>query len=424
MKTVIMAGGKGTRISSVASDIPKPMIKIEGKPVLEHALEMCIRDSVYSQIITILFCDFIMFIIILLISNQLYNILPMIVMFIEQVLMAILWAYFVHQWYFRTFPPKTTAIIYQQCNKVGNLIHDYGLSKRYDVKRVINVSECIQDLAALSGIQVVFLDEIQEPARNKILKYCVSKGINVYVMPFTEDVIMCGAASFPMFHSAMFRVGRYKPSVEYLIVKRVMDILLSVIGIVLTSPIMLGTAIAIKFTDGGPIFYKQTRLTKDAKVFSILKFRSMRVDAEKDGIARLSTGDKDNRVTKVGRIIRKCRIDELPQLFNILQGTLTLCGPRPERPEIAEQYCKENPDFALRLQVKAGLTGYAQVYGKYNTSPKDKLMMDLLYIAHPSIIKDIKLILATVKILFIPESTEGVSEGQITATQSISEIGK
>ena len=383
-----------------------------------------ISELVYSQIITILFCDFIMFIIILLISNQLYNILPMIVMFIEQVLMAILWAYFVHQWYFRTFPPKTTAIIYQQCNKVGNLIHDYGLSKRYDVKRVINVSECIQDLAALSGIQVVFLDEIQEPARNKILKYCVSKGINVYVMPFTEDVIMCGAASFPMFHSAMFRVGRYKPSVEYLIVKRVMDILLSVIGIVLTSPIMLGTAIAIKFTDGGPIFYKQTRLTKDAKVFSILKFRSMRVDAEKDGIARLSTGDKDNRVTKVGRIIRKCRIDELPQLFNILQGTLTLCGPRPERPEIAEQYCKENPDFALRLQVKAGLTGYAQVYGKYNTSPKDKLMMDLLYIAHPSIIKDIKLILATVKILFIPESTEGVSEGQITATQIISEIGK
>ena len=383
-----------------------------------------ISELVYSQIITILFCDFIMFIIILLISNQLYNILPMIVMFIEQVLMAILWAYFVHQWYFRTFPPKTTAIIYQQCNKVGNLIHDYGLSKRYDVKRVINVSECIQDLAALSGIQVVFLDELQEPARNKILKYCVSKGINVYVMPFTEDVIMCGAASFPMFHSAMFRVGRYKPSVEYLIVKRVMDILLSVIGIVLTSPIMLGTAIAIKFTDGGPIFYKQTRLTKDAKVFSILKFRSMRVDAEKDGIARLSTGDKDNRVTKVGRIIRKCRIDELPQLFNILQGTLTLCGPRPERPEIAEQYCKENPDFALRLQVKAGLTGYAQVYGKYNTSPKDKLMMDLLYIAHPSIIKDIKLILATVKILFIPESTEGVSEGQITATQSISEIGK
>ena len=383
-----------------------------------------ISELVYSQIITILFCDFIMFIIILLISNQLYNILPMIVMFIEQVLMAILWSYFVHQWYFRTFPPKTTAIIYQQCNKVGNLIHDYGLSKRYDVKRVINVSECIQDLAALSGIQVVFLDEIQEPARNKILKYCVSKGINVYVMPFTEDVIMCGAASFPMFHSAMFRVGRYKPSVEYLIVKRVMDILLSVIGIVLTSPIMLGTAIAIKFTDGGPIFYKQTRLTKDAKVFSILKFRSMRVDAEKDGIARLSTGDKDNRVTKVGRIIRKCRIDELPQLFNILQGTLTLCGPRPERPEIAEQYCKENPDFALRLQVKAGLTGYAQVYGKYNTSPKDKLMMDLLYIAHPSIIKDIKLILATVKILFIPESTEGVSEGQITATQSISEIGK
>lgn len=383
-----------------------------------------ISELIYSQIITIMFCDFIMGIIILLISDQLYNILPMIVMFAEQVLMAVLWAYFAHQWYFRTFPPKVTAIIYQQCNRVGNLINDYGLSKRYNVKFVINAHECIQDLTLLSEIQVVFLDEIREQDRNRILKYCVSKGIDVYVMPFAEDVIMCGATSFPMFHSAMFRVGRYKPSVEYMIVKRVMDILLSAIGIVLTSPIMLGTAIAIKLTDGGPVFYKQTRLTKDAKEFSILKFRSMRVDAEKDGIARLSTGDKDNRVTKVGKIIRKCRIDELPQLFNILQGTLTLCGPRPERPEIAEQYCKENPDFALRLQVKAGLTGYAQVYGKYNTSPHDKLMMDLLYIAHPSIIKDMKLILATIKILFVPESTEGVSEGQITATPRITEIGK
>lgn len=141
----------------------------------------------------------------------------------------------------------------------------------------------------------------------------------------------------------------------------------------------------------------------------------MRVDAEKDGVARLSTGENDSRITPVGKIIRACRVDELPQLFNILKGDLSIVGPRPERPEIASQYCEEMPEFALRLQAKAGLTGYAQVYGKYNTTPYDKLTMDLMYIAHPSIIEDLKIMLATVKILFLPESTEGVSEGQTTA---------
>jgi bacterial sugar transferase family protein len=178
--------------------------------------------------------------------------------------------------------------------------------------------------------------------------------------------------------------------------------------------VFLITAIAVK-SDGGPAFYKQVRLTEDGKQFEILKFRSMRVDAEKDGVARLSTGDKDDRITKVGHIIRACRLDELPQLLNILKGDLSIVGPRPERPEIAAQYCEEMPEFALRLQAKAGLTGYAQVYGKYNTTPYDKLQMDLMYIAHPSLIEDLKIMLATVKILFMPESTEGVAEGQTTA---------
>jgi len=163
------------------------------------------------------------------------------------------------------------------------------------------------------------------------------------------------------------------------------------------------------------VLYRQPRLTKNGKVFHVLKFRSMRVDAEKDGVARLSTGDKDDRITPVGRIIRKVRIDELPQLLNILGGSMSVVGPRPERPEIAEQYEKELPEFRLRLQVKAGLTGYAQVYGKYNTTPYDKLQMDLMYIANPSFLEDLRIIFATVKILFVPESTDGVGEGQITA---------
>lgn len=178
---------------------------------------------------------------------------------------------------------------------------------------------------------------------------------------------------------------------------------------------MIVTAIAIKATDGGSIFYRQRRLTKDGKEFDVLKFRSMRMDAEKDGVARLSTGENDPRITKVGRIIRAIRFDELPQLLNILQGDMAIVGPRPERPEISAQYEKDIPEWPLRLQCKCGLTGYAQVYGQYNTTPYDKLLMDLMYIARPSLVEDIKIIFATVKILFMKESTAGVSEGQTTA---------
>lgn len=174
-------------------------------------------------------------------------------------------------------------------------------------------------------------------------------------------------------------------------------------------------ALAIKKTDGGPVFYKQVRLTKDGREFKVMKFRSMRVDAEKDGVARLSTGDKDDRITPVGHFIRKVRLDELPQLFNILKGDMSIVGPRPERPEIAAEYEKEMPEFRLRLQARAGLTGYAQVYGKYNTTPYDKLQMDLTYIANPSVLEDLRIMFATVKILFMPESTEGVAEGATTA---------
>ena len=143
----------------------------------------------------------------------------------------------------------------------------------------------------------------------------------------------------------------------------------------------------------------------------------MRTDAEKDGVARLSTGENDDRITPIGRVIRACRLDELPQLFNILSGSMSVVGPRPERPEIARQYAEEIPEFNLRLQAKAGLTGYAQVYGKYNSTPYDKLKMDLMYIANPSIVEDLKIIFATIKILFMKESTEGIQQGQTTAVK-------
>lgn len=224
-----------------------------------------------------------------------------------------------------------------------------------------------------------------------------------------------GSRHMRNFSVPIMSVRRAEPTPEYLFLKRAFDIVVSAIGLVVLSPFIGITALAVKLYDHGPVLYKQVRLTKDRKEFKILKFRSMRVDAEKDGVARLSTGENDDRITPVRKVIRACRADELTQLWNILRGDMTIVGPRPERPEIAAQYEEEMPAFSLRLQVKAGLTGYAQVYGKYNTNPHDKLEMDLMYINKMSIVEDLRLMFATVRVLFMKESTEGIEAGKVTA---------
>lgn len=374
-----------------------------------------ISEIVYAQFLAAAVSDFIMYIVIWLLSKHLPNILPGVAALIGQVILAAVWAYNAHHAYFKIFPPQATAVIYDTRQGMEKLIGKYGLDTKYKVVLTATADECIANLAMLDGVSMVFMSGIHSHDRNVILKYCVENNIGIFVIPRIGDTIMSGAYPMHMFHLPMLKVGRYHPQPEYLFIKRLLDIVISAVALVVLSPIFLVTAIAIKVTDHGPVFYKQIRLTKDGKEFGILKFRSMRVDAEKDGVARLSSGEHDDRITPVGRVIRACRIDELPQLLNILKGELSIVGPRPERPEIAAQYCEEMPEFSLRLQAKAGLTGYAQIYGKYNTTPYGKLVMDLMYIAHPSIVEDLKIMFATVKILFMPESTEGVSEGQTTA---------
>lgn len=374
-----------------------------------------ISEIVYAQFLAAAVSDFIMYIVIWLLSKHLPNILPGVAALIGQVVLAAVWAYNAHHAYFKIFPPQATAVIYDTRHGMEKLIGKYGLDTKYKVVLTATADECIANLAMLDGVSTVFMSGIHSHDRNVILKYCVENNIGIFVIPRIGDTIMSGAYPMHMFHLPMLKVGRYHPQPEYLFIKRLLDIVISAVALVVLSPIFLVTAIAIKVTDHGPVFYKQIRLTKDGKEFGILKFRSMRVDAEKDGVARLSSGEHDDRITPVGRVIRACRIDELPQLLNILKGELSIVGPRPERPEIAAQYCEEMPEFSLRLQAKAGLTGYAQIYGKYNTTPYDKLVMDLMYIAHPSIVEDLKIMFATVKILFMPESTEGVEEGQTTA---------
>ena len=374
-----------------------------------------ITEMIYSQTLALLMSDGILYLVLCLMAHRLVSPMGVLGLFAAQLLVAVIWSVCAHKWYFAVFPPKRTAVIYDRGRDVGSLIGAYGLSKKFDVKRTVTLEECLYgDFKVLDRMETVFLCGISSHDRNLILKQCVNRGITVYVMPKIGDIIMSGAKQMHLFHLPFLRVGRYDPAPEYLLMKRLFDIVVSACALTVLSPLMLGVAIAIR-RDGGPAFYRQKRLTRDGKVFEGLKFRSMRVDAEKDGVARLSTGDADPRITPIGHFIRKVRIDELPQLINILLGDMTIVGPRPERPEIAAQYEQELPEFRLRLQAKAGLTGYAQVYGKYNTTPYDKLQMDLMYIANPSFLEDLHIIFATIKILFLPESTEGVAEGQETA---------
>ena len=378
-----------------------------------------VSEMVYSQMLAACISDGFIYIVICVLGGGFQPLWPGLIVIVAQAGVSILWSVCVNRWYFKHYPPRRTFIIYETRFGMDDLVAQYDLTKKFSVEKVFPAADVIQNINCLDEADTVFLSGVRSHNRNVIIKYCVDRGISALVLPRLGDVIMSGAKKLHILHLPVLLVQRYNPKPEYQIIKRFFDIVLSSLALVLFSPVFLVVSILIK-RDGGPVFYKQDRLTKDGKVFKLIKFRSMRVDAEKDGVARLSTGENDDRITPVGRVIRKMRIDELPQIFNILQGSLSIVGPRPERPQIAAEYEKQMPEFRLRLQCKAGLTGYAQVYGKYNTTPYDKLMMDLMYISNPGLFQDLRIIFATIKILFKPESTEGIAVGATTAMESVS----
>ena len=381
-----------------------------------------ISGTVFSQGLALLATDFVMYLILLLVVRRyLLNPIPLFLAFLAQCVLITVSTTLCHKFYFSFFRPYRTAVVYGSRAGIEDLIRQYGLTKEFSVRQVVTIEDCLKDLSVLDGMEVVFLSGIHSHERNIVLKYCMAKDVTCYVLPRLGDAMLSGARRTHMFHLEVLELKADEPPLHYVVIKRLADIVISALALLLLSPLFLGIAAAIKLQDGGPVFYRQERLTKNGKRFMLMKFRSMRVDAESDGVARLSSGEDDPRITSVGRFLRKCRLDELPQLINILLGHMSLCGPRPERPEIAAQYEQILPEFNLRLQAKAGLTGYAQVYGKYNTTPYDKLLMDLVYIAHPSLLEDVRILFATVKVLFIPESTEGIRPGQETA---IPDIGK
>ena len=356
-------------------------------------------DVFISEFFALLFANVISYFQISLMANWVVKVRPIALTMLIQTVFSIVWVFVCNTCYYRVFPPRNILIVHGE-RPIDDIVAKFrSRREKYKIGKSINIS---------AGVDIPVAD------RNCLLKYCYSRSIRVYMMPKISDVLVKGADQLHLFDTPIYLTREYALKVEQRIAKRLIDLICSVLLLVVASPFMLLTAIAIKLYDGGPVFYRQVRCTIGRREFYILKFRSMKVDAEKDGVARLAAKN-DSRITPVGRIIRAARIDELPQLLNILKGDMSFIGPRPERPEIIDQYMEEMPEFAFRMKVKAGLAGYAQVYGKYNTTPYDKLKLDLTYIEQYSVWLDLKLMLLTLKILIRPESTEGVDSTQTTA---------
>ncbi len=265
---------------------------------------------------------------------------------------------------------------------------------------------------AIDRYEGVILCEMPGQLRNDILKYCFAKKVRVYVAPKISDIIIRGAEEIRLFDTPLLLCRNKGLSPEQRIIKRLFDLMFAVIIGAVSLPFALIIAVCIKIEDRGPVLYKQKRLTMDDKEFYVLKFRSMVQNAEKHG-PQLATED-DSRITNVGRFLRKCRLDEIPQLLNILKGDMSVVGPRPERPELAYEYEQEMPEFDFRLRVKAGLTGYAQVTGLYDTTPYDKLKMDMMYIEQYSLLLDLRIIMMTIKTVIFPgESNEEARQHEL-----------
>lgn len=344
-----------------------------------------------------------------LIANVALPIKPMIFLTLAEypiaLILCVLYTYYYHSLYV----PMHMLMIYGDERSVSLKLKfdsNQGNTGKYHVDKLVSADVGLAELKnMIKDYDAVIISDIPAELRNDILKYCYAKGVRTYLTPKISDIITTGAEDISLFDTPLSLVKGLGMTVGQRFVKRTFDIVLSLIALILLSPLWIGIAIAIKIEDHGPIFYRQKRVTRGGKEFDILKFRSMIVNAEALGV--IPATDNDPRITKVGNFIRACRADELPQLINILKGEMSIVGPRPERVEHVEKYKELVPEFVYREKVKGGLTGYAQIYGKYNTTALDKLKYDLMYIEEYSFFLDFKIILMTVRILFEKESTEG-----------------
>ena len=374
-----------------------------------------VSEIMYSQFLAMIMVNVIAFFVACLIDRRIVEIKPIIIMTVVDTFYIFFWSI----WCNRRFRNRNvvrnmtviceTSLSEDLIKKMNFYDYKFHITKQLGIKE--GIDSIISQLDPLDG---VIIADVDGNMKKRIIEYCFENGMPVFIIPDVSEILVKSSYVLNLMDMPVLVCNRGEMSIMDEFVKRLFDVCVSIMSLIVLWPFMLVTAAAIKLYDGGPVIYKQKRLTINGKEFFLYKFRSMVVNAEKDGVARLAK-QMDDRITPVGRFIRKVRLDELPQLINVIKGDMSIVGPRPERPEIARQYEKYIPEFRYRLKVKAGLTGYAQVLGRYNTDPYDKLMWDLTYIGGYSFFLDIKLIMMTIKILFVPESTQGVGKKEITA---------
>ena len=369
-------------------------------------------DLIIGQIISLLLVNGFTYLQLCLIENALIAWKPMVMLFGIQSVIAVVLIFMFTTLYHKLYAPHNMLLIYGTRNGVGLKFKMDARKDKYNITGLICAEEGYDAIVnKIPKYDAVILNDVAAPLRNDILKFCYRFRVRTYLTPKLTDIMIRGAKNISLFDTPLLLVKGTGLTPAQRVGKRAMDIAGALFVLLVIWPILVIAAAAIKLEDGGPVFFKQKRMTRGGREFEILKFRSMIVDAEKYTGAVLASED-DPRITKVGKFLRAHRIDELPQLLNILKGDMSIVGPRPERKVIADEYCKDIPEFAYRTKVRGGVTGYAQIYGKYNTSAYDKLRLDLMYIENYSLLLDIKLIILTLRIIFSKDSTEGIDKQQ------------
>ena len=373
-------------------------------------------EIIFSWLLSLVIVNVFQYFVLSLRAEGLLPVSGLLIILIAQIILVMPIAAVVNLLYYRQNPAQIVAIVYGNKEK----LHGYRaiISKQWRKFRVdYVVSQDKSDAELLEAVNksgTLFLLDVSEKTQDLLIEHCYVHNIQTYILPTFRNILLNTASTVWLSNTPVYSLKRPDPDMGTLFIKRCIDIAVSLIGIILLSWLMLGVWAAVRFYDKHPAVYKQVRITRGKRLFTLYKFRSMHPDAEDDGVPRLTAKD-DDRITPVGRFIRKSRIDELPQLFNVLSGAMSIVGPRPERPEIAKQYEEIYPNFAFRTNVKAGITGFAQIYGRYNTAPEDKLFLDIMYIETFSIPEDIKLMLQTIKVVFQSSSTEGIESDSTTA---------
>lgn len=369
-------------------------------------------DLIIGQVISLILVNAITYFQLCLIANSMLSPSPIAVLTLAEIVIAIVLVLLYTGLYHKLYAPHEMLLIYGNRRGVSLKIKMDSRRDKYNISKLISIDEGQEAIRKeIPKYDAVILSDVPAQVRNDILKFCYRYRVRTYISPKLTDIMVRGAKDITLFDTPLLLVKGTGLTPAQRVAKRGMDIVLSSIALLISSPVFLAVALAIKLEDGGPVFFKQKRLTRNGREFEILKFRSMIVDAEKYAGAVLAT-ENDPRITRTGKVIRATRLDELPQILNILKGDMSIVGPRPERKVIADEYCETIPEFAYRLKVRGGLTGYAQIYGKYNTSAYDKLRLDLMYIENYSFLLDIKLIILTLRIIFSKESTEGIDKAE------------